>query len=100
MPKDTVGESDRRVSQSEVESAVVPQQESQPVLPTFAYSGLARTAIIPACFLSREDLRRLYRELSQKSDEALEHHLNGLKQRPDQTDDQFESVKALHREVG
>ena len=71
-----------------------------PQLPRLQYRGLQRSAKIPACVVSLDDLRRLYTNLNEKTREALDRHLETTPRRADISDEQFEQLKVQAREVG
>lgn len=75
-----------------------PEGLAQDIEP-FEYSGSTRTASVPPCKLTKEDLRRLYAKLYDKAQEALERQLEELERPPDQSPQQFEETKRRIREV-
>jgi hypothetical protein len=75
-----------------------PQTHSPP--PALNYRGLSHFTDIPPCAVSIADLRRLYRELSVKTGEALERHLSPWQRPADMSSEEFEALKQQAREIG
>src|SRR5262245_1994734 len=69
-------------------------------VPTVQYRGLYRFERIPACVVSVADMRRLYFELSEKTQEALERQLATYQKPPGTTAEEFEAFKEKVRKVG
>jgi hypothetical protein len=63
------------------------------------YRGLFRVTKIPSCAVSLMDLLKLYTELSEKTSEALEKHLETLPQQH-QSLEEFEKIKERLRKIG
>jgi hypothetical protein len=72
--------------------------QTQPAIP-FYVTGTARHVSIPACSLTANDLRRLFRLLQQKASEAADNQLAAMTQQPGQTQEQFEELKTAVRGV-
>lgn len=64
------------------------------------YRGRSRSASIPACMVTKDDLRRLYRSLDEMAREALERQLDEWERPPDKTEEEFHALKEKVREVG
>ncbi len=47
-----------------------------------SYRGRLHSAKVPPCFVSRDDLRKLYTQLDARTSEALEKHIAGLTRPP------------------
>jgi hypothetical protein len=62
-------------------------------MPLPPYRGLIRTAKIPPCVVSLDDVRRLYADLNARTIDALDRHLRGLVRPPDMQQDQFDEIK-------
>lgn len=75
------------------------EQETQQQ-PRIGYRGLYRTAKVPTCTVSIQDLRRLYNELNRFTEEALNRYLDNVRLQPGQTEDQLEMLKDEARRVG
>lgn len=68
--------------------------------PALNYRGLSHFTDIPPCAVSIADLRRLYRDLSVKTGEALERHLSPLQCPPDLSQEEFDALKQQARDIG
>lgn len=68
--------------------------DSQPTQPPFSVAkGISRQFPIPACSLKGEDLRRLFKILEKRAQEAAAYSLGVLQQQPGQTEEQFKQLK-------
>lgn len=63
-----------------------------------SYRGLTRSAKIPSCKVSIDDLRSLYRDLSEHANGTLEMYLNSVKRPADRTEEDFEAGKRIARD--
>jgi hypothetical protein len=78
----------------EVCPMAAPAQPTAPVL----YKGTNRHLVIPACLLTPNDLRRLYRLLEQKAKEAADRQVTAMTLLAGQTQAQFDQSKMSVRE--
>lgn len=75
-------------------------KERQHSPPTFGYRGLCRTAVVPPCAVSIQDLRKLYTQLSGMTSEALDNYLNSINPQPGQDAAQLDALKKEARRIG
>jgi hypothetical protein len=64
----------------------------------FEYRGLLRSAKVPSCVISRDDIQKLCGELNARSDEALEQHLATVQRSETLTKEQFDEAKQRARD--
>lgn len=66
------------------------------------YRGLSRTTPIPACVISGDELRRLFKELNEKSQEATEKHITAHRDKkpPDISDERWAALTEEVRSRG
>lgn len=74
--------------------------DAEQLVPTFNYRGLSLHSSIPSSAVSVADLRKLYRELSEKTAEALERQLGSFQRPADMTVEEFDVLKQRAREIG
>lgn len=76
------------------------QQNPAGQAPVAGYRGLLYRPRLPSFHVSLEELARLFRELEEKTSESVELQISNWAKRPDQTDQQFEAIKADARHAG
>ena len=64
------------------------------------YRGVSYLTRVPTCVVSLNDLRRLYRELDDKTVEAVNKHIAGLQRPPHLSEEQATAAIAVMRHVG
>lgn len=82
------------------DSASLPAPISEPVRPALNYRGLYHFTTLPSSTISIPELRRLYRELSERTAEGLERELSMIKRPSEMAAEEFESILERARKIG